>query len=126
MAKALRLDLALLVVVVGSLVAGLGNFVSARHDAALAYILTEDQVVVMSGEEKTGTIPLKALTEASLSPDGLVTINVRHGQPLKIQQQPEGDPHLRAAVERAPRDRGAVLEVLRANGDVDFVILRGQ
>jgi serine protease Do len=32
----------------------------------------------------------------------------------------------RAAVERASREKGAVLHVLRQNGDVDFVILRGQ
>jgi serine protease Do len=32
----------------------------------------------------------------------------------------------RKAVERAGREKGAVLHVLRPNGDIDFVILRGQ
>lgn len=99
-AKALRLDLALLVVAVGSLVGGWGNFVSARYDAALGYVLTEDQVVVMSGDEKAGVIPLKALKEADLSPGGLVTIKLRHGRSLQIEEQAGGDPLLRSAVQR--------------------------
>jgi hypothetical protein len=32
----------------------------------------------------------------------------------------------RTAVSRASREKGAVLHVLRSNGDVDFVILRGE
>jgi serine protease Do len=46
---------------------------------------------------------------------------------LQVERTPVATAtEFRAAVERASREKGAVLHVLRANGDIDFVILRGQ
>ncbi len=46
---------------------------------------------------------------------------------LQVDKFPVSTPEeFRQAVERAGREKGAVLHVLRPNGDIDFVILRGQ
>ena len=46
---------------------------------------------------------------------------------LNVDRSPVATPdNFRKAVEQATRDKGAVLEVLRQNGAVDFVILKGQ
>ncbi len=46
---------------------------------------------------------------------------------LQVDRFPVATPdEFRAAVERAGREKGAVLHVLRPNGEVDFLILKGQ
>ncbi|MCE9566609.1 MAG: trypsin-like peptidase domain-containing protein [Planctomycetes bacterium] len=46
---------------------------------------------------------------------------------LQVDKAPVATPEeFRAAVERASREKGAVLHVLRPNGEVDFLVLKGQ
>lgn len=69
--------------------------------------------VVVAGVTRNGLAELSGLNR------GMVIVQVDR-TPVATQDE------FRAAVGRAPREKGAVLHVLRPNGDVDFLILRGQ
>ncbi|MFO0821820.1 MAG: hypothetical protein U0792_01665 [Gemmataceae bacterium] len=46
---------------------------------------------------------------------------------IQVDRTPVATPaDFKAAVERASREKGAVLHVLRPDGSVDFVVLRGE
>jgi len=71
------------------------------------------QGVVIAGVTRGGLAEQSGLTR------GLVV--------LQVDRSPVSAPDgFRKAVEQASREKGAVLHVLRANGDIDFVVLRGQ
>ncbi len=69
--------------------------------------------VVVAGVTKNGLAELSGLAR------GMVVLQVN-----KFPVATADD--FRKAVERAGREKGAVLHVLRPNGDIDFVILKGQ
>jgi serine protease Do len=69
--------------------------------------------VVVAGVTKNG------LAEQSGLARGMVVLQVDRTPVASAAE-------FRKAVEQAGREKGAVLHVLRANGDIDFVILRGQ
>jgi len=72
---------------------------------------------------------VKAVVVAAVAQNGLASQSgVGRGMViLQVDRGPVANPdEFRAAVERAPREKGAVLHVLRPNGEVDFLVLKGQ
>jgi serine protease Do len=72
---------------------------------------------------------VKAVQVAAVTPNGLAALSgVGRGMlVIQVDRFPVATPDdFRTAVERASREKGAVLHVLRPNGEVDFVVLRGQ
>jgi serine protease Do len=81
--------------------------------AARSGLPKEARGVVVAGVTRNG------LAEQSGLGRGMVIVRVDR-TPVTTADE------FRGAVERADREKGAVLHVLRPNGDVDFVILRGK
>ena len=72
---------------------------------------------------------LKGVVVAGVTRNGLAQDSgvVRGMVILQVDRTPVASASdFRKAIEQASREKGAVLHVLRANGDVDFVILKGQ
>jgi serine protease Do len=86
--------------------------------------LTEDAAVRMGLPKTVKGVVISGLTKNGLAEQSGLT---RGMIVLQVDRTPVATAaEFRAAIERASREKGAVLHVLRANGDIDFVILRGQ
>jgi serine protease Do len=86
--------------------------------------LTPDAAVKMGFPKST-----QAVVVSSVTPTGLAAQSglARGMLILQVDRTPVGSVDaFRKAVEQASRERGAVLHVLRPNGDIDYFILRGQ